>query len=216
MGMPSAQVQAGTQPQVGQFLQNSPFTTGMGSGPPNQPVPLNSMNLPVVGPSQEERDAAFARQNAELQARIARRAAAGEPNYNRFALSGNAPSTPDNPNGQVYYDTTDPTYTGPGTGGMPTTPTTNFTTGGGSPEVRTMAGPQNQVVPQAGPSPTPQNQTSPMTQSKGKSGSTTNSATSGQPAFGQPKRYPNTVGQWDNASIQRTNRQPMAGGKGKG
>jgi hypothetical protein len=53
-----------------------------------------------------------------------------------------------------------------------------------------------------------------MTQSKGKSGSTTNSATSGQPAFGQPNRYPNTVGQWDNASIQR--RPSTGGGKGKG
>ncbi len=46
--------------------------------------------------------------------------------------------------------------------------------------------------------------------------STTNSATSGQPTFGQPNMYPNTVGQWDNASIQRTNQSPMAGGKGKG
>lgn len=53
-------------------------------------------------------------------------------------------------------------------------------------------------------------------QSQGKGGSTTYSRTSGQPAFGQPNRYPNTVGQWDNASIQRTNQSPMAGGKGKG
>jgi hypothetical protein len=54
-----------------------------------------------------------------------------------------------------------------------------------------------------------------MTQSKGKGGSTTNSATSGQPAFGQPNMYPNTVGQWDNASIQpRQSRN--GGGKGKG
>jgi len=45
---------------------------------------------------------------------------------------------------------------------------------------------------------------------------TTNAATSGQPTFGQPNMYPNTVGQWDNASIQRTNQQPMGGGKGKG
>jgi hypothetical protein len=52
--------------------------------------------------------------------------------------------------------------------------------------------------------------------SGGKGGSTTNAATSGQPTFGQPNRYPNTVGQWDNASIQRTNQSPMAGGKGKG
>lgn len=47
-------------------------------------------------------------------------------------------------------------------------------------------------------------------------GSSTNTATSGQPMMGQPNRYPNTVGQWDNASIQRTNQQPMGGGKGKG
>ena len=51
--------------------------------------------------------------------------------------------------------------------------------------------------------------------SRGK-GSTTNAATSGQPNYGQPNNYPNTVGQWDNASIQRTNQQPMGGGKGKG
>jgi hypothetical protein len=227
MGMPSAQVQAGTQPQMGQFAQAGQFTTGMGSGPPTVPVPLNAMNLPlnpVAGQagSPEAIAAAWAKQNAELAARKARREANSliddGGSTNRFALSGNTQSTPDNPHGVVYYDTTDPTYTGPGTGRMPTTPTTNFTTGGGSPEVRTMAGPQpqNQVVPQAGLSPTPQNQTAPMTQSKGKGGSTTNAATSGQPAFGQPNRYPNTVGQWDNASIQRTNRQPMAGGKGKG
>jgi hypothetical protein len=232
MGMPSAQVQAGTQPQMGQFAQAGQFTTGMGSGPPTVPVPLNLPLNPVAGQagSPEAIAAAWAKQNAELAARKARREANSliddGGSTSRFALSGNTASTPDNPHGVVYYDTTDPTYTGPGTGRMPTTPTTNFTTGGGSPEVRTMAGPQpqNQVVPQAGPSPTPQagpsptpqNQTAPMTQSKGKGGSTTNAATSGQPAFGQPNRYPNTVGQWDNASIQRTNRQPMAGGKGKG
>lgn len=51
-------------------------------------------------------------------------------------------------------------------------------------------------------------------QSQGKGGSTTYSRTSGQPAFGQPNRYPNTVGQWDNASIQR--QSPTGGGKGKG
>ena len=63
-----------------------------------------------------------------------------------------------------------------------------------------------------------QQQTNPpaQQQSQGKGGSTTYSRTSGQPAFGQPNRYPNTVGQWDNASIQRTNQSPMAGGKGKG
>lgn len=51
-------------------------------------------------------------------------------------------------------------------------------------------------------------------QNQGKGGSTTNAATSGQPTFGQPNRYPNTVGQWDNASIQR--QSPTGGGKGKG
>lgn len=54
----------------------------------------------------------------------------------------------------------------------------------------------------------------PQQQSQGKGGSTTYSRTSGQPAFGQPNRYPNTVGQWDNASIQR--QSPTGGGKGKG
>jgi hypothetical protein len=52
-----------------------------------------------------------------------------------------------------------------------------------------------------------------MQSSQGK-GSTTNAATSGQPTYGQPNNYPNTVGQWDNASIQR--QSPTGGGKGKG
>jgi hypothetical protein len=52
------------------------FVAGPGGAPQTRvsSVPLNAMNLPVGGPSQEARDAAFARQNAELQARIARRA----------------------------------------------------------------------------------------------------------------------------------------------
>ncbi len=54
----------------------------------------------------------------------------------------------------------------------------------------------------------------PQQQNRGKGGSTTNTATSGQPMMGQPNRYPNTVGQWDNASIQR--QSPTGGGKGKG
>ena len=54
----------------------------------------------------------------------------------------------------------------------------------------------------------------PAQQPQGKGGSTTYSRTSGQPAFGQPNRYPNTVGQWDSASIQR--QSPTGGGKGKG
>lgn len=57
-------------------------------------------------------------------------------------------------------------------------------------------------------------------------GSTTNSATSGQPQFGNPaqniqmeqdfgprRNFPNTVGQWDNASIEQ---KPNTVGKGKG
>lgn len=39
------------------------------------------------------------------------------------------------------------------------------------------------------------------------------SPTSNQPTMGQPNPYPNTVGQWDNASIQPQTRQM---GKGKG
>lgn len=43
-------------------------------------------------------------------------------------------------------------------------------------------------------------------------GSSTNSATSGQPRMGKPNNYANTVGGWDNASIQ----PQRSGGKGKG
>lgn len=55
----------------------------------------------------------------------------------------------------------------------------------------------------------------PITQIGGKGGSTTNAATSGQPRMAQPNMYPNTVGKWDNASIQPTQSQ-SSGGKGKG
>ena len=51
----------------------------------------------------------------------------------------------------------------------------------------------------------------PNMQPQGK-GSSTNSATSGQPRMGQPNNYANTVGGWDNASIQ----PQRFGGKGKG
>lgn len=51
----------------------------------------------------------------------------------------------------------------------------------------------------------------PNMQPQGK-GSSTNSATSGQPRMGQPNNYTNTVGGWDNASIQ----PQRSGGKGKG
>ena len=43
-------------------------------------------------------------------------------------------------------------------------------------------------------------------------GSTTNSATSGQPRMGQSNPYPNTIQPWDNASIQPQTKS----GKGKG
>ena len=49
-------------------------------------------------------------------------------------------------------------------------------------------------------------------QPQGKGGASTNSATSGQPRMGQPNNYANTVGGWDNASIQ----PQRSGGKGKG
>jgi len=50
---------------------------------------------------------------------------------------------------------------------------------------------------------------------RGGKGSSTNSATSGQPRMGQPNRYANTIPQWDNASQQLA--QPaQRGGKGKG
>ena len=51
----------------------------------------------------------------------------------------------------------------------------------------------------------------PNMQPQGK-GSSTNSATSGQPRMGQPNNYANTVGGWDNASI----RPQSSAGKGKG
>jgi hypothetical protein len=49
----------------------------------------------------------------------------------------------------------------------------------------------------------------------GGKGSSTNSATSGQPRMGQPNNYANTIPQWDNASQQMA--QPAkSSGKGKG
>ena len=50
-------------------------------------------------------------------------------------------------------------------------------------------------------------------QALGKGGSVTTPGQGGQPKMGQPNRYPNTVGQWDNASIQPRQTQS---GKGKG
>lgn len=52
-------------------------------------------------------------------------------------------------------------------------------------------------------------------QPQGKGSNVTFPGQGGQPKMGQPNMYPNTVGQWDNASIQP--QQPRnRGGKGKG
>ena len=50
---------------------------------------------------------------------------------------------------------------------------------------------------------------------QGKGGSVTLPGQGGQPRMGQPNMYPNTVGQWDNASIQ-PQQSRNRGGKGKG
>jgi hypothetical protein len=50
-----------------------------------------------------------------------------------------------------------------------------------------------------------------QTQSSSGKGTVTTPATSAQPSMGQPNQYPNTIGGWDNASIQTP-----TGGKGKG
>ena len=47
---------------------------------------------------------------------------------------------------------------------------------------------------------------------QGMQGNVTYSGTSGQQQMGSPNPYPNTIGQWDNASIQPMQRS----GKGKG
>lgn len=55
-------------------------------------------------------------------------------------------------------------------------------------------------------------------------GNTTSSLVSGQPSFGQPNQnmmpqsnqYPNTVGPWDNASIQQPQQDYSSGKSGKG
>ena len=60
-----------------------------------------------------------------------------------------------------------------------------------------------------------QTQQRPLGQAVGKGARSTNAATSGQPQMGKPNMYPNTVGQWDNASIQPQQSQNR-GGKGKG
>jgi hypothetical protein len=96
----------------------SPFTVGQGSGPDRTgpQEPLNSMGLPI-SPRAGEAGSAEARATAQanimrdLEARKAARAEVGDPNYNRFAVTGFGTH---GPNGATYYDTTDPTYTGLG------------------------------------------------------------------------------------------------------
>lgn len=50
---------------------------------------------------------------------------------------------------------------------------------------------------------------------QGKGSRVTYPGQGGQPKMGQPNMYPNTVGQWDNASIQ-PQQSLTSGGKGKG
>ena len=52
-------------------------------------------------------------------------------------------------------------------------------------------------------------------QPQGKGGKVTYPGQDGQPKMGVPNSYSNTVGQWDNASIQPQQSQ-FGGGKGKG
>ena len=54
----------------------------------------------------------------------------------------------------------------------------------------------------------------PFPRPQGKGGRVTYPGQGGQPQMGQPNNYSNTVGGWDNASIQP--KQPSYGGKGKG
>jgi hypothetical protein len=85
------------------------------------------MNLPVVGFSQAEKDAAFAKQNAELEARKARRAAfaaSGLPN--QFVISGYGPEggayNADTGAAMKPYIYADGKYTDPNAPAAPATP----------------------------------------------------------------------------------------------
>lgn len=61
------------------------------------------------------------------------------------------------------------------------------------------------VVPQQG-----------YTRPMGKGGRVTYPGQSGQPQYGQPNQYSNTVGPWDNATIGNQQPQTFGSGKGKG
>jgi hypothetical protein len=135
------------------LLGESPaFTVGQGATPDSTESrdPVNSSGLPVTQRagepgSPEARAAAYEKQMAELDARKAARAAAGEPNYNQFAITGFGP------NGVTQYDTTDPMYTGPGTGIAGGTGTAT-TTGGGL--LGTVGAPAQAITPVATTTPT--------------------------------------------------------------
>jgi hypothetical protein len=66
-------------------------------------------------------------------------------------------------------------------------------------------GPESQLQPQVAPRR--------MEQPVGKGGNVTFPGQGGQPRYGKPNTYSNTVGPWDNASIQPRQTQS---GKGKG
>ena len=76
--------------------------------------------------------------------------------------------------------------------------------------------PPNTVNPQPAPYTPFRDDTNyaPPDGTRGGKGSSTNSATSGQPRMGQPNNYANTIPQWDNASQQLAPAQRS--GKGKG
>ena len=85
-----------------------------------------------------------------------------------------------------------------------------------------MGSPVSQVASSTQPqgkgfaSPTqPSNPTADIATPQGKGSNVTFPGQGGQPKMGQPNMYPNTVGQWDNASIQ-PQQSPNRGGKGKG
>jgi hypothetical protein len=59
----------------------------------------------------------------------------------------------------------------------------------------------------------PSNPTADVAVPQGKGGNVTTPGQGGQPRMGVPNNYSNTVGQWDNASIQPRQTQS---GKGKG
>ena len=122
------------------FADGGPaFTTGQGSSPASTEPrdPINSLGLPVTPRpgepgSAEAREAALARQNAELEERKARRAAfaaSGLPN--QFVLSGHGPEggayNADTGESMKPYIYADGKYTDPNAGSA-----TNITGGGGS------------------------------------------------------------------------------------